>query len=167
MKDLVTQLGINWKIIIAQIVNFSILAFFLTKFLYKPIIKMLDDRKNKLENDEKKSLELSEKVKSAEIAKEEVLSLARKESEKIIKQSEKGARDIKDGLLKEAELESEKIKIETRKQIQAEKEKVMEEVKKDLGGLISLSIEKALGNVTDKNIQNNLVEEAVKIAKKQ
>lgn len=167
MKDLITQLGIDWKIIIAQIVNFSILAFFLTKFLFKPVIKMLDERKNKLVNDEKKSLEVAEQVKSSELAKEDILNSARKESEKIIKQSEKSARDIKDSLMKEAEAESEKIKIDAKKQIQTEKDRAVEEIKKDLGSLISLSIEKAFGNVTDKNTQNGLVEEAIKIAKKQ
>jgi F-type H+-transporting ATPase subunit b len=163
---LISKLGLDWKLIIAQIVNFSILAFFLTKFLYKPIIKILDERKKNLEEDEKKSCLIEERLKSVEVAKEEVLIEARKESEKIIKQSERGAKEIKEVLTKEAQAESEKIRSEAKKQIQSEREKMMEDVKKELGGLISLSIEKALGNVSDKNTQSKLVEEAVSIANK-
>lgn len=163
MHELISKLGLDWKLIIAQIVNFSILAFFLTKFLYKPIIKILDDRKRCVEEDEKKSILIEERLKSVETAKEEVLSEARKESEKIIKQSERGAKEIKEVLTKEAQLESEKIRTEAKKQIQSEREKVMEDVRKELGNLISLSIEKAMGNVSDKNTQNKLVEEAVKM----
>ncbi len=166
MSELVSQLGLDWKIILAQIVNFAILAFFLTKFLYKPVIKILDERKNNLEENERKILETEESVKNADIAKEEILSLARKESEKIIKQSEKGSKEIKDNLLKEAQNEAEKIKIDTKKQMQLEKDKALEDVKKDLGSLVALVIEKSLGNVATKETQNKLVEEAVRMANK-
>lgn len=41
-------LGIDPKLFIGQIINFLILLFILTKFAYKPIVKLLDDRRQKI-----------------------------------------------------------------------------------------------------------------------
>ncbi len=68
--ELFSALGINLKILIAQFINFSIFFFVLYKFAYKPMLKFLDDRKQKIEkglNDAEKAnnklIELEEKEK--------------------------------------------------------------------------------------------------------
>ncbi len=162
MSELFKQLGINWMLIIAQIVNFAILAFVLTKFAYKPIIKLLEERKNRVADDIEKSKVLDSKIKEADSAKNEVLAIARQESEKIIKSSEKNARDIKETILKEASDEVSKIKEEAKKQIGNDREKTMQDMKKELGKLIALSVEKTVGDVMESNTQKKLVEGAVK-----
>ena len=47
--ELLSNLGINGKLLLAQIVNFFILLYILKRFAYKPILKVLDDRKEKIE----------------------------------------------------------------------------------------------------------------------
>lgn len=162
MSELFTQLGINWMLLIAQIVNFTILAFVLTKFIYKPIMKLLEERKNRVKGDIEKSNVLDAKIKEADSAKNEILSVARTESEKIIKSSEKNARDIKETILKEASDEVSKIKEEAKKQIGNDREKTMQDMKKELGKLIAVSVEKTIGDVMESNTQKKLVDEAVK-----
>jgi len=41
-------LGLDIRLLVAQLINFGLLIFLLNKFLYKPLIKMLDDRKKKI-----------------------------------------------------------------------------------------------------------------------
>jgi len=41
---------INWFTVIAQIVNFLILVWLLKRFLYKPILKAIDERERKIES---------------------------------------------------------------------------------------------------------------------
>ncbi len=123
---------------------------------------MLEDRKTRIAEDLIKSRALEEKIKNADDSKNEILSEARKESEKIIKQSEKNATEIKDRMTKEATSEVEKIREESKKQIGAEKEKTMQDLKKELGSLVSVAIEKAMGDVMDAGTQKKLADEAVK-----
>ena len=85
-------------LLIAQIINFAILALVLTKFLYKPIMKMLDDRKNRIAEDLEKSKTLEMKIVEADSAKEEIMASARRDGNKLIKQSEKNAGEIKDAM---------------------------------------------------------------------
>lgn len=166
MSELFTQLGINWMLLLAQIINFAILAFVLTKFLYKPIIKMLDDRKNKIADDLEKSKNLEMKIVEAEAAKEELLATTRKEGEKMIKQSEKNASEIKEAMVKEAGVEVGKMREEAKRQIADDRQKTMDELKKELGSLVSLSVEKVLGDVADKSVQEKLVDQALVRANK-
>ncbi len=56
------KLGIDPVMLVTQIINFAILAFILTKFLYKPILKLLDERQKKIAE----GLELSQKMKLKE-----------------------------------------------------------------------------------------------------
>lgn len=162
MGDLFSQLGIDWKMLVAQIVNFVVLALVLTKFLYKPIIKTLDERKRRASEDLNKTQILADKLKEADVAKESLLAEARKESEKLIKQTEKNASELKASLTKEASIEVEKIKADAKKQIESDKEKTMQELKKELGSLVSLSVEKAFAGEIDKALQDKLVGEALK-----
>lgn len=123
---------------------------------------MLDDRKKRIAEDLENSKTLELKLHEANSAKEEILASARREGEKLIKQSEKNATDIKNALVKEAGSEAEKIRDEAKKQIASDKEKTMQELKKELGGLVALSVEKVLSDVAEKSIQEKLVEQAIK-----
>ena len=50
--ELFNALGINLKILVAQLINFLVLFIVLYKFGYKPMLKFLDDRKDKIEETE-------------------------------------------------------------------------------------------------------------------
>ncbi len=45
MADLLHKLGVDWRLLIAQIVNFAILFFVLRKVLYRPVLKILEERR--------------------------------------------------------------------------------------------------------------------------
>src|SRR3989344_3948169 len=158
MSELFTQLGINWMLLLAQIINFAILAFVLSKFLYKPIMKMLDDRKNRIAEDLEKSKTLEMKIVEAGTAKEDLLAEARRQGEKMIKQSEKNASEIKEAMVKEAGVEVGKMRDDAKRSLETDRQKTMDELKKELGSLVSLSVEKALGDVADKSVQEKIVE---------
>lgn len=48
--ELFNALGVDLKILFAQLVNFAILFFVLYKFAYKPLLKLIDDRKDMIED---------------------------------------------------------------------------------------------------------------------
>ena len=52
------NIGINWQLLVAFLINFLVLCGLLTAVLYKPVLKMLDERAAKI----KESLEQAEKI---------------------------------------------------------------------------------------------------------
>jgi len=95
--------GINWPGLLTQLISFIILFTLLKKFLYSPVVKMLEDRSEKI----KSSLETAERVKQEAEQTTEVnetlMVKAREESQMLISEAREQARKIKD-------LEMEKVK---------------------------------------------------------
>lgn len=85
------QLGIEPNLLLAQIVNFLIILFVLSKLLYKPILVMLEKRKKEIAE----GLALTEKLREEEekmnARKEKVLDEARKEAQNIVEAGKKEA----------------------------------------------------------------------------
>src|SRR3989344_4859841 len=163
MSELFSQLGIDWKILIAQAVNFAVLLFVLRKFAYRPILKILEERRAAIENDKKRSEELSMKLAEAEKAKEEILAQARIESEKIIKAAEEAGKEDARNLIAEAREENKRAALETEKNLERERERLFAEAKREIGELVTTAVEKTLAGALDKKSEMALVDEALRI----
>ena len=49
MQQLLDNLGINWELLLSQAVNFALLLIVLRIFVYKPVLKLLRDRRERIE----------------------------------------------------------------------------------------------------------------------
>lgn len=94
-----------WQVLF-QVVNFGVVLWLLTKFLYKPVLKLLDDRAKKinegmaLAEKNTKSMEEIEKLKKSELGK------ARKEAMAITRTAELEAKKAGDQLIEKAKLKA-------------------------------------------------------------
>lgn len=96
------SLGINTTYLIGQIINFAILLFVLTKFLYKPILKILDERAKKIAQGLKAAEEnVKEKEKMDGIKKEQMMQ-TKAEVEKILVQAKQEAKSLKEEMIAQA-----------------------------------------------------------------
>jgi F-type H+-transporting ATPase subunit b len=111
-------LGLDFKILIAQIINFGILYFVLSKLLFKPLIKVLDERKKKAE-------ELADNSKQME---ERLIKLEEKERN-VLKEARTKAGGEREDLLKLAQNEKEQIIEEAKSAADREAEKGVEKIK--------------------------------------
>ncbi len=161
MSDLIHSLGIEWKILIAQVINFGILFLILRHFLYKPILKTLDKRRSDIQKEKEGRLELEAKLQEILRIKDEMLQKTRKESAELLKSAEISAVKIKDRILQEAKTESEKMRNEAKKSMSEEKITLMRDVKREIGSLVALAIEKTLGDVLDEKTEEKLASGAM------
>ena len=90
------ELGINLPGLITQLISFSILLFLISKFLYKPVVKLLDERAEKI----KKGLDDAETAsKNAENAAEKIeeeLAKARQEGKKLIESAKDASNQLRE-----------------------------------------------------------------------
>jgi F-type H+-transporting ATPase subunit b len=161
MASLISQLGIEWKVLIAQVINFGILFSVLTYFLYRPILKMLDKRRQDIAKDKENRELLLEKIEGLETMKEDLLKKGRQESDNILKNAEKAAQRIKETAVKDTEKEVEKMHREMKLKMAEEKSNLMRDVKREIGGLVSSAIEKSLGDVLDEKAEEKLSNQAM------
>lgn len=160
--ELLTKLGINWQLLIAQIVNFLILVFVLYRFAYKPILKILDDRTEKIEKGLKDAQTVQDKLLAIEDKEKKVLLTARKEAQKIIQQSENTALKNAKDLEISAKVQSGKILEDAKKQIEQEKNKAVKEAKTEIAELVMSATEKIIGEKIDSSKDKELIEKVIK-----
>ncbi len=133
------MVDINWTML-AQIFNFLLLVGVLSFFAYKPIIKIMDERRKMINTD----LENAEKVRlEAEKIKEDYekqMGNARAEAQAIIDKANKAATEAYDQRLSQAREEQERVLKSAKEQIEREKINALLEVRAEV---VSLSMQLA------------------------
>lgn len=152
-------LGINWKILIGQIINFVILLFLLKKFAYKPFFNTLQKRREKIEDGMKKAEEAKTSLSKIRALGEEIKSAGEKKAKEIVMAAKETAEKRRQEILSEAEKEKEKIitaaKETAKKEIKDQKQKQREEAL-DLSFLLA---EKFLKEKFDREKDKKFMEE--------
>lgn len=156
--EVLEVLGINWKILLGQIINFFVLLYLMKRFVLKYFLKILEERREKIERIVSQEKEMEEKLLSIEKEKEQILQDAQKIAEKIMKEAEEGAKEKVEMILKEAEEIKEKI-IEDGKRLAVNQ---IEQMKKDYYQknleLIFLAVEKILKEKIDKEKDMKIIQ---------
>ncbi|WP_378951068.1 F0F1 ATP synthase subunit B [Pelosinus sp. sgz500959] len=134
--------------LIAQIVNFLILVGILTKFAYKPLMKALEDRQNKIADSIDSAERERQEAEKLKLSYQQQLSDARAQAQAIVEKAEKLAEETKEEILKEARLESSRILKNVQAEVARERERALAEIKTEV---VMLSMA-AAAKIIDKNI---------------
>jgi len=161
MESLLDKLGIDWKLFIAQIVNFTIVLFVLYRYAYKPVLDMLDKRAKMIARsvDEAKKAETS--INEAEKMREELVLKARTESKKIITEAKGIIAKEKENSLLSAKAESERIVKSGLKTVEQERESAKAQLEKEMTNLLVSGLEKVAGKALTANDQKRIIEESI------
>lgn len=141
--ELLNKLGIDWKILVAQIINFFILLAVLYKFVYKPVLDALDKRSKTIEKGMRDAKLSEEKLQEIEQLRNRRIAETEKEVGGILEKAKQDAENIKKDLLAAAQTQSEDLLRRTKIQIEEQKQAMIEQVKAE----ITLFIVKATGKI--------------------
>ena len=152
--------------LIAQILNFLVLVFVLAKFVYKPVLGIMEERKNKIASD----LETAEQAKKdAEAVKAEYaakLADARQEAQAIIENARKTAQAAHDKIMADTKVEQEQYVAAQKEIIATEKKKAMDEVRAQVISLSMIAagkiVEQKLNSEEDKKMASKIVDSIMK-----
>jgi F-type H+-transporting ATPase subunit b len=156
------KLGINWLLIVAQIVNFAILLFILHRFLYKPLLKLFHDRSSKIAEGLKNAEDLKKQAAESEAKHREYLEEARKEAHRIVEQATRLGDDEKKKIVQLANEEAQKIVDRTTREINDEKRNIMQDIKKEVGEMVVSLASTMIKKTIDEKTQKELLEDAIK-----
>lgn len=159
----VTELfGLNWKLFIAQLVNFGIILFVLWKWVFGPVGKKLQERTDKIEKSLQQAKEIEEKHRAAEQHRIMEIEKARKEAGEIVEKAQKAANQTKEQIMAEAKQASEKLIEQTKQQLADEKNKLLREVREEAANLVVLATEKLLRSKLDPHKDAQIIKESLK-----
>ncbi len=165
MQELILKLGIDWKLLLAQAVNFGILVYVLHRFVFKPLVASLAERQDAIKKNLDTADEVERKLRETETLREEVLAKARQDSDKIIQSAENSAITLREEEVMKTKSEVEKMIASGKAQIENDRTALRSELKKEIGEIVGLAIEKTVGDVVSHDAQKKLANEALEIMK--
>jgi F-type H+-transporting ATPase subunit b len=161
MGEAFSALGISIPLLVAQLVNFSILLVILRFTLYRPVLRMLDERKQRI----------AEGLNAAEIARREAasaqaniqaqLEAARKEGQEIVANAQAIATRIETEAKEQAAREREAALEKARNEIQLERDRAIAELRREFAAITVAAAEKVINQSLDPQAHQRVIEETL------
>jgi F-type H+-transporting ATPase subunit b len=156
------SLGINLPLLVAFIINFIVLFFLLRLFLFKPVLKILDERAKRA----KEGMELAEATKKeyeqAKVGVQKQIDKGRQEAQVIIAQALQTGERLKEESRQEAIKQAQLIVDRTRAELQTERDKIVDNLRKEFVDISISAAEKVIKETLDKEKHRKLIEETLK-----
>jgi F-type H+-transporting ATPase subunit b len=156
------KLGIDWRILIAQTISFSVVFFVLWKFAYGPIFAMLNARREKIAE----ALANAEKIKSdvaqTEADRQKVLADASETANKMIADAREAAARVRETETQKAIAAAEQIVVKAREAAAQERAQMLAQLKREVGQLVVKTTATVTGKVLTADDQKRLAEETQK-----
>jgi len=142
--DLAKQFHVEWPFLIAQIINFCIVAFILYRFAFKPILATVDQRQQKIAEGLQYAEEMKAKLVEAEKKEAETLRKAREEAKSILEETRQSAKVYLEKQSQEAIAKAEEIVQKAGQRIEHEHRAMLSEVRQEIARLVVLTTGKVL-----------------------
>lgn len=155
------SLGIDVKLLLAQIVNFLVLLVVLKKFLYKPLLKVLDERKKKIEESLANAEKISKELVKLEEEKAKILKVAQGEAVKLIAEEKKFAEEQKEKIIEEAKKQAKDEVAKGSVLAKQELEKAKKELREEVLRLTEVMARKVLSRGLSEQEKHALIKKAI------
>ena len=156
------SLGIQWKILLAQTVSFSLVFFVLWRFAYRPIFAMLEARREKIAE----SLANAEKIKAelahTEAERKRILAQAGDVANQLIEEGRTAAARVREVETQKAVATAEQIVIKAREVAAQDHARMLAELKSEVGRLVVQTTATVTGKILTPDDQRRLAEETAK-----
>jgi len=136
--------GISWPFFLAQVVNFSLVAFILWKFAFKPVLATLDERQKKIADGLKYTEEMKAKLDATQVETAAILKKASVEASRIIEEARKSAKDFLDRQTQEATAKANDVLVKAQQAVELEHKKMLADARTEIARLVVVTTERVL-----------------------
>ena len=157
----VTELGVNLPSLVAYLVNFILLLGILGVFAYKPLMRMLDERTERI----RESLEAADLARqeaaNAQEAIQEQITEARREGQRIMDQTREAAERFRTEEMDKARQEAEAFVERAKADIARERDTALQEVRASFGDLAITAAERVIRSSLDRTAHESLIKQVL------
>jgi len=156
----VEKLGINWALLFAQILNVGFLVWLLSRYLYKPVLNMLNERTNRIQTSLQEAEQVKTQLARAQKDYEAEVARGRQEAAGIVAQAQDRAKTQEAEIVAQARVEADRIRAEARTQSLQERDQLLRDLKGQMAALVTATAEKVIGAELSTN-HDKLIEESL------
>lgn len=162
MEPLIETFHIDLKLIIAQMVNFTIVFLVLYWFAFKPIARVMAERTAKIEKGLLDAKKVEEKLSETQEEFNKAMASAKKQANDILEKAAVEADARKQEMIARAKEEIGAIINQEKQKMQAEKAATLKEIKKEVADLVISAVEKVLDEKIDEKKDKEIIKKMIK-----
>lgn len=142
MSDLFAAFGIDWRLLLVNGVNFGLLLLGLWYFLYGPLTRTLEDRRQKMAEGVRNAADAKKKLEDIEEARAGMLAQAGRDADEVVSKAVALGGDKQRTLLAQGEASAQAVLVAAAAQAEQMKREAIAESKQEVAKLIVLGMER-------------------------
>lgn len=159
--EVLTKLGIDWKLLLAQAVNFLVLLWVLKRYAYRPLLRALEARTKKIEQGLKDAEASQSKLQGVIEEEKKILSAAREEARSILIEAEGIAKKRDTLMLNETKQKIDRMITEADAHLAENQATLLREAKAELAETVLLATQKVLGEKVGVELDADLIKKSL------
>lgn len=157
--DTAQTFGLDWPHFIAQVISFSLVAGLLFKFAYKPILTVLEERRQRIADGLANADKIKAELARTEAMQREVLDKAHIQATKLIEEARAAAARVQEQETQKAIAQAEQIIAKAREATALERSKMLTDLRREVVTLVVRTTTQVIGKVLSPEDQQRLSEE--------
>ena len=159
--DLFSSIGVDWKLLILQTIAFLVLLWFLKKFVYPPLVAMLDKREAQIEESTRAAVEASKRASESQEKVDKLLAQARSEAREIVATAKSEAGAVLSDAEAKSKQQAENIVAQAQDSIAKEVLAAKKALHNETIELVAQATEKVVGKTVNANVDNSVIKAAL------
>jgi len=153
---------VDWPHLLAQVVSFCIVCLILYRFAYRPVLAMLEVRRQQIALGVANAERIQAELARTEAQRQEVMAQANAQATKFIEEARAAAARVLAQETQKAVAAAEQIMIEAREGTAQEHDRMLAELKREVGRLVVRATTTVTGKILTSEDQRRLAEETAK-----
>jgi len=161
-ERIVTTFGVDWPHLIAQIISFCIVCFILYRYAYRPILKMLDERRRQIAQGLADTEKIKAELAQTEVQRRDVMMQANAQATRFIEEARAAAAHLQDQEVQKAIAAAEQILAKAREAAAQDYARMLADLKREVGRLVVQTTARVTGKILTADDQKRLAEETAR-----
>jgi len=157
----IASLGFSLPGLIQQLVNFTILLIILRIFLYKPLFRVLDERKRRIQEGIDRAAAAASTAAESEAEARRIMDEARAEGQESIRRAQESAARLREELEARARADADQIVARAREEVALERDQAIEQLRREFADLTIVAAERVINQSLDRQAHQRLIDEVL------
>jgi len=162
MESLISTFHVDLKLFIAQLVNFAIVFSVLYFFAFKPLVKTMSERSEKIDKSLKDADAIEKRLALTEKEREEIINAAKKQANLIVEEANKRGEEKRAEMIVKAKEEIGQVINSEKAKLVRDKAETLKEIKSEVAELVVMTVEKLLNEKMTSDKDRELIKKMVK-----
>jgi F-type H+-transporting ATPase subunit b len=162
IERIATTFGVDWSHLLAQVVSFCIVCAILYRFAYRPVLAMLEVRRQQIALGVANAERIEAELARTEAQRQEVMAQANTQATRFIEEARAAAARMLAQETQKAVAAAEQIAIKAREAAAQDHDRMLAELKREVGRLVVQATTTVTGKILTSEDQRRLAEETAK-----